>query len=106
MMKKISLILFSFLYLTYFSQSRAKLNEENANSFYYLMEYKSSDTLQHNGQQMFVLNVQNGRSVFSSVKNISRDSILEIQKHQFYTGQTNFSMRGVPLTAYTYYLEK
>lgn len=106
MMRKLFFILFGMLSVSYFSQALNKMNLEDAISFYYLMDYKNPDTSKNSGQQMFVLNIYNGRSIFSSVKNIKRDSILEVQKNQFKSGQTSFSMKGVPRTAFTYYIEK
>lgn len=103
-MRNLILILL-FFFLVFTNAQDQKIT--HGISFYYQLSYsENSDTLQLNGREIFVLNINKEQSVFSSLKNLRRDSALQIQKAEFDIGKTSFSMKGVPRTSFTYYIEK
>lgn len=89
------------------AQAQNRMYVPAAHTFHYRMMYsESGDTLKISRVEDFVLYTDGQKSLFSSEKNIQRDSILAIHRTEFNQGKRNFSMVGSARPIFTYYIEK
>lgn len=88
-------------------QAQEHIYVPGAHAFHYRMMYSEiGDTLKITRVEDFVLYTDGQKSLFSSEKNILRDSILAIHRTEFNQGKRSFSMAGIERPNFTYYIEK
>lgn len=79
-----------------------------AKNFYYSLNYRidSTDILSKR-KDYFVLSVKENKSFFTSIQNLRHDSVATILKREYLKGNKSFvSFKGVPISKFTFYIEK
>jgi GLPGLI family protein len=94
-------IVFLFLFFTsisVFSQTR---------NFYYQLKYKAdSNNIESVKEEVFILNIDKHRSLFTSIKNFKSDSMVAIIKKNYQKYGGSVSFKGVPKSDFTSYIIK
>lgn len=97
-MKYISSLFFLVFSFLGFSQNHV---------FYYSYKYKiDSSNVNLIKEEIFLLNVKENTSLFTSVKNYKSDSMIAIIKQNYLKFGGGVSFKGVPKTNFTYYIIK
>lgn len=97
-MKYIFVLFFFAFFFRSYSQST---------TFYYSFKYKiDSNNVNHTKEEIFLLNVKEKSSLFTSLKNFKSDSMVAIIKQDYLKFGGGVSFKGVPKTDFTYYIIK
>lgn len=103
-MKRI--ILYFYLIVPFFCYSQTKVNKLNLKTFYYILHYQVDSTnINYIKDELFILNENEGTSIFTSIGNFKSDSLLNRSKILYEkTGILDF--KGLPHSKFTYYVVK
>lgn len=98
-----------FLFFAIFIKAQSgNDNSKRGKNFYYSLNYQidSTDILSKK-EDYFVLSVKENKSFFASIQNLRHDSIATILKQEYLKGNKSFvSFKGVPISKFTFYIEK
>lgn len=98
-----------FLFLVngfYHSQQKAEDTPKVENFKYALKYHSDKNNPNFFLEERFILSIQGGKSLFSSIKNIEKDSILAVKFKELDLGGKVFTLKGVPRSKFTYYIVK
>ena len=89
-----------------FAQSFSDNNSDFSKNFFYSLQYKADSMSSNNQEEIFILDVGNEKSLFASLNNLKKDSMMKNIKSNYENLGGNVNFSGVPKTKFSYYVSK